>query len=127
MKSGFYRTEIKSDNNRLEKGYFNLRYRYEQGSISATSIKELRNKVISRGLEWRITDQNQANTTIAIEKKLIKLDSEYNEYLTYLDKELVKLKKECCEKENKIIEEKFNRKQLIRQQKSAILSTLQDK
>ena len=72
MKSGYYRVDI--DNNKLYNGYFSVRYRAsyngENISISKTSIQELEQAVLERGLPWRIIDENMAYKTRIFDNKI---------------------------------------------------------
>lgn len=72
MKSGYYRVDI--DNNKLYNGYFSVRYRAsyngENISISKTSIQELEQAVLERGLPWRVVDENMAYKTRIFDDKI---------------------------------------------------------
>ena len=80
MISGFYRVSISND--KLEKNYVLFKYQYTQDDgklkvLSNTSLKKLEEDVLSRGLEWKIIDNERAWQTRLLDNALTSLKKKY--------------------------------------------------
>ena len=129
MISGFYRVDI--PNNKLEKNYISFRYQYVQDNgkprvLSNASLKGLEEDVLSRGLEWKIVDNERAYETRFFDKNLALLRDEYKKDKINIEGEIKK--EELCiqnsiKNKNKLLTEKRNKKQVFLQQKNKSISS----
>lgn len=134
MKTGFYRVEI--DNYKLKENYVSFRYRYSQNGkpriLSNTSLKKLEKDVLSRGLEWKIVDKEQAYRTHLFDNSFTLLKDEYQENKIKIkekieDKEvciqnLIKDQVKLLTEKNELLAEKNNIKQIFLQEKNENIS-----
>lgn len=127
MITGFYRVDIR--NNKLKENYVSFRYQYVQDgqprSLSNTSLKRLEKDVLSRGLEWKIIDEERAYRTRLFDNSLTLLKKEYQENKVEIE-EKIKNKEvyiqNLIKDQVKLLTEKRNIKQIFLQEKKENIS-----
>lgn len=134
MNTGFFRVDI--DNYKLKENYVSFRYRYSQDgqsrSLSNTSLKRLEEDVLSRGLEWKIVDNEKAYRTRLFDNSLTLLKDEYQENKIKI-KEKIEDKDVCIQnlikdqvklltEKNELLAEKSDIRQIFLQEKNKNIS-----
>lgn len=122
MFTGFYKVDI--DNNKLKKGFVSFRYRYKENgqtrSISNTSLKELEQDVLSRGLIWKIVDKEKAYQTRLFDNNLFALKNQYQKNQFIIDKKLEDNElsiQNLIKNKNKLLKEKKDIKSIFLEEK----------
>ena len=127
MMTGFYRVDIR--NNKLKENYVLFRYQYVQDdrprSLSNTSLKRLKEDVLSRGLEWKIIDKEKAYRTRLFDDSLTLLKNEHQKNKIKIEEKIED--EELCiqnsiKNKNKLLTEKSNLKQIFLQEKNENIS-----
>lgn len=122
MFTGFYKVDI--DNNKLKKGFVSFRYRYKENgqirSISNTSLKELEQDVLSRGLIWKIVDKERAYQTRLFDDNLFTLKNQYQKNQFIIDKKIEDNElyiQNLIENKNKLLKAKKDIKSIFLEEK----------
>lgn len=122
MFTGFYKVDI--DNNKLKKGFVSFRYRYKENgqtrSISNTSLKELEQDVLSRGLIWKIVDKEKAYQTRLFDDNLFALKNQYQKNQFIINKKIEDNElyiQNLIENKNKLLKAKKDIKSIFLEEK----------
>lgn len=127
MITGFYRVDI--PNNKLKENYVSFRYQYVQDgqprSLSNTSLKRLEEDILSRGLEWKIIDEEKAYRTRLFDNSLTLLKNEYQENKIKIEEKIEDEElyiQKLIKNQAKLLTEKSNIKQIFLQEKNENIS-----